>query len=367
MSRHRHSRYIFETTGNTRTFLHQPYINDLSIECPSCKSVVGAHEPYSHHWLDAEDVQHIKLGLAEKLLLKRIERQNIDTFLLCDESPVGRTSDFLLEAGMQAVPQLLRFLNFEASWLEVTIGFYVNVTKQRMYYESCPVVINHFLDIDESVDMIFSLLVEKIYTYVMVKQRVPMEACTVKRVKVIVKRHWNGRLHLPLQYRVKCDTRSQETCKTTEIDLPLLTESFVNYHGQRFGQFPASLQVNLYCLRVCASTKELYAVPYLISNDDVSNTPTFLIQTDVAGEFRGMYEIRNVRRFLKADSKDHVYVCRDCSSHFSERSLFALHKQINCGRGFVVWDIEGETPELYENCLPLPKKFFKFAWYGIAS
>ncbi|XP_034483090.1 protein terminus [Drosophila innubila] len=369
MSRHRQSRFIFETSENVRTFRHQPFISELSVECQSCQSRVRANEPYSHHWMSSEDGQHIKLSLEEKLLLKRIERERVDTFIMCDESAVGRTRDFLLDAGMEAVPQLLRFLNYEASQLEVTFGFYVNVTKKRLYYETFPIIIKHFLDIDETVDMVFTRMVEKISSYVLSTLRVPMEACTIKRLKLIVHRQFNSHLQLPLQYRVKSDVRVKATKIAKPVDLPLLTESYINYHGKRFGHFPDSLQVNLYCFRVCPRTKELYAVPYLIRSEDVNNTPTFLIQTDVAGEFRGMHEIRNVRRFLRSDPNDRVLVCRQCKAHFSSRLHFALHKYVDCGRGIVVMsldmDTDGESTEVYENCFSLPKQFFKFAWFAI--
>ncbi|ALC45032.1 CG6885 [Drosophila busckii] len=265
---------------------------------------------------------------------------------------------------MHAVPRLLRFLKYEANRLQVTIGFYVNVTKQRMYYESSPIAIAHHLDIEETVDMIFSLLLEKISSYVMMHQRVPLEACTIKRLKVIVKREWNGKLSLPLQYRVKCDGPAPGSIKES-VDLALLTQSFINYHGQRFGHFPISLRVNLFSLRVCATTKELYVVPYLLRSEDWTNTPTFLIQTNVTGEFQGLQEIHNVHKFLKEDSRDHVFECRLCKSHFADRTQFALHKQISCGSGFGVWHMDGDSIELYENCMQLSRDFLHFPWVGI--
>ncbi|XP_030571472.1 protein terminus [Drosophila novamexicana] len=367
MSRLSQSRFIFEMTENTRTFRHQRKINNQIINCPTCHSLVGANEPYSHHWLGNQDDQHINLGLDEKKLLKRIERERIETFFLCDESALDRTNEFLLQAGIEAIPQLLRFLIYEASRLELTVGFYVNVSKQHMYYESTPVKIDHHLDIKETVDMVFSILLEKISSFVLVQQRVPFEACTIKRLKVNVKRQLQGQQQIPLQYRVKCDARYPNTKNTTCVDLELLSKSFRSYHGQRFGHFPASLKVNLYCLRVCASTKELYAVPYLLRSEDVNTTPTFLILTNVAGEFQGMHEIRNVRRFLKADTKDHMLECRQCKSHFADRLQFALHRQIDCGGGFMIWHINPESVELYENCFLLPKQYFKFAWFGIRN
>ncbi|EDV98020.1 GH14371 [Drosophila grimshawi] len=358
MSSRNHSRFIFEMMENMRIFRHQRF----GVECPTCLSRVRADEPYRHHWLDDKADQHIKLGLTEKLLLKRIEREHIETFFLCDESAVGRTNEFLLEAGMEAVPQLLRFLSYEATRLEITVGFYVEATKQLMYYESIPVVINHYLDIKDTVDMVFSVLLEKISNYVLMKQRVPLEACTIKRIKLLVKRQWNEKLELPLQYRLKNDTKFLNANDASAVDLALLTDSYMSN-----GLFTDSLKVNLYCLRVCASTKELYAVPYLLRSEDVANTPTFLILSDVEGEFRGMHEIRNLRRFLRADSQDHSFECRKCKMHFSDRLQYTLHKQINCGSGFMVWHIDRDSTEFYENCLLLPRQFFKFAWFGIGN
>ncbi|KAH8274571.1 hypothetical protein KR044_013087 [Drosophila immigrans] len=366
MSRNRQSRFIFETLGNMRTFRHQPFLNDPSIECDSCHSPVAAEEPYSHHWLAGEDAQHIKLELEHKVLLKQFEKERIETFMLCDESAVGRTRNFLLEAGTEAVPQLLRFLNYEASELMVTIGFYVTACKERMYFESSPVNIKHFLDIEETVDMVFTRLVEKICSYVFVTLGVPLEACTIKRMKLRVQRLYGGQQQLPLQYRIKNDGRFKATENRTPVDLAWLSESYVNYHGKRFGVFPASLQVNLYCFRVCARTKELVVVPYLIKSEDVRNTPTFLIQTDVAGEFRGMHEIRNIRKFLRTDANDRAIDCRVCQAHLTSRMQFVLHKQIDCESGIMVLHMDGERPEVYENCIPLPKDFFKCAWFAIA-
>lgn len=369
MSRHRQPFFYFRVRGNTRTFCHKPLYQEFSQLCPTCDNQVGADEPFSHHWLNADDAQHIKLGLTEKILLKRIEREHIETFMLCDDSPVERTSQFLNEAGMEAVPQLLRFLNYEASRLEVTIGFYVNIGFQQMiYYEMCPVMINHFLDIEETVELIFQVMMEKILSYIEKRSLVRMEdSWTVKRLKVIVKRHWEPQLQmqLPMQYRVKNDKPIPAFARPPKVDLALLTESFLNYHGKRYAQFPASLKVNIFSLRVCASTKELFTVPYLISSHELSKMPTFLIQTNVVGEFQGFYQINNVGRFLKADSMDHCYICPDCYAHFSETSVYKLHKQINCGLSIVIMELDTERPEIYENCVPLPKEFFKFAWYGI--
>ncbi|XP_017872989.1 PREDICTED: protein terminus [Drosophila arizonae] len=206
MSRHVSSRYLFETVGNTRTFRHQSCINNQIFECQTCHNIVGKNEPYSHHWLNVSDNQHIKLSLEEKKLLKRIELQRIQTFFLCDESARSRTNEFLLEAGIEAVPQLLRFLNYGANRLEVTIGFHVTVLGKRMYCESTPVIIGNHLDIKETVDMLFSILLEKIASFVMVNHRVPLEACAIKRIKVMVMRQMFGKPQIPLQYRVKANT-----------------------------------------------------------------------------------------------------------------------------------------------------------------
>lgn len=300
-------------------------------------------------------------------LLKHIELERIQTFFLCDGSARSRTNAFILEAGTEAVPQLLRFLNFGAKQLEVTIGFYVSVARKRMYYESTPVrIVNHF-DIKETVDMVFSILLEKITSFVMLHHCVPLEACIIKRIKVIVMRQMIGKPQLPLQYRVKTNMNYFHNKQSTgvNVNITLLSKSIVSYHEQRLGNFPTSQKVNLYCMRMCSSTKEAFVVPYFLSDEDVNNTPTFLILTNVAGEFEGLHEIRNVRRFLKADSQDHIFECRQCKSHFADRSQYALHKQIACGAGFMVWQIEQDSTELYENCLLLPKQFFKFDWFGI--
>ncbi|KAH8371906.1 hypothetical protein KR093_009266 [Drosophila rubida] len=364
-SRLHQSRFIFQTIRDVRTFRHQPNFNDPSIECGSCYNVVAANEPYNHHWLTSEDAQHIKMDMDHKLLLQRIHVEHIVTFMLCDETPGNRTRAFVVEAGTEAVPHLLRFLNYEATGLEVTIGFFVKVCQQNFYCESHPVKIKHFLDIDLTVDMMFTRLVEKIANYAFITFNVTLEAICIKRMKVVVQRLWNGQQQLPLQYRVKNDDRFKPAENKHSVDLSLLHESFVNYHGKRFGDFPDSLQVNLYCFRVCARTKELFAAPYLIRNEDTKNTPTFLVQTDVAGEFRGMHEVYNIRKFLRSDPIDLIFDCRDCEGHFTNRVEFVMHKEMDCGGGITMLQLDGELPEIYENCFTLPKEIFKHAWYAI--
>lgn len=367
MSRHVSSRYLFETVGNARTFRHQRCINNQIFECQTCHNVVGRNDPYSHHWLNVPDNQHIKLSLEEKKLLKRIELQRIQTFFLCDESARSRTNEFLLEAGIEAVPQLFRFLNYGANRLEVTIGFYVTVVRKRMYYESTPVIIGNHLDIKDTVDMLFSILLEKIASFVLINYSVPLEACAIKRIKVMVMRQMFGKPQVPLQYRVKINTNYFHSNHTTsnKVNIRPLHKNFASSRQGTLGNFPTPLKFNLYCTRTCSSTKEIFLVPYLLRSEDIDNIPTFLILTNVTGEFIGLHEIRDVRRFLKTDSQDHIFECRQCNSHFADRSQYALHKQINCGAGFVVWHIDQESTELYENCLLLPRQYFKFAWFGI--
>ncbi|XP_017041478.1 protein terminus isoform X2 [Drosophila ficusphila] len=187
MARRTQSRYIFEVVENSRVFRHYFFVNgSRRADCTTCESRVPASEPYSHHWRN--DVKnnrshYIKMGSEEKQLLKAIEDQAVEEFILCDGSITARTNDFLLDAGMDAVPKLLRFLSFGTEKLEATVGFYVDVKKERMYYESSPLSIENHLDIGEAVDMIFSMLLEKISNYVLLHQRVPLEACVIRRMK----------------------------------------------------------------------------------------------------------------------------------------------------------------------------------------
>ncbi|KAH8267685.1 hypothetical protein KR026_003287 [Drosophila bipectinata] len=367
MSRRTESRFIFDIEENTRIFRHQRFVNgSRRTDCPSCESRVPSNEPYSHHWLN--DPNSIQLGKEEKTILKTIDDQHIETFILCDSSLPARTNDFLLDAGMDAVPQLLRFLSFGTEKLDATVGFYVDVKKERMYYESSPLTIENHLDIGEAVDMIFSMLLEKISNYVLLHQRVPLEACVIRRMKLTVRRHCHSstssyNYKLPLQYRVK---NAAGGSKTSNTELALIAENYLK-HPDKGRPIPQNLKLNLYCFRVCSTSKELYAVPYLLRGEDVENTPTFAIQTDVIGGFCGLQEVHNIRKFLRTDTKDRVTECRQCQAHFVDRVHFALHKQIDCGRGFMVWHMDKEAIELHENCLPLPKEFFKYEWIGVGG
>ncbi|XP_017072020.1 protein terminus [Drosophila eugracilis] len=378
MARRTQSRYTFEIVENWRVFRHQFFVNGTRrTDCNTCESRVSASDPYYHHWRN--DIQngrgyYIKLGSEEEQILKTIEKRGVEEFILCDGSITPRTNDFLLDAGMDAVPQLLRFLSFGTDKLEATVGFYVDVKKERMYYESSPLNIEHHLDIVEAVDMIFSMLLEKISNYVLLQQRVPLEACVIRRMKVTVKRFCHSPKEksksatiLPLQYRVKKAAECLGSgSNKTPSDLVKIAETYLSQENEG-RPIPASLKVNLYTFRVCNTSKELYVVPYLLHGDDVDSTPTFIIQTDVVGGFQGLLEVRNIRKFLRADSYDRVIECRQCQSHFVDPVHLALHKQISCGRNFMVWHMDMDAIELHENCLPLPKKYFKYEWIGLAS
>ncbi|KAH8368738.1 hypothetical protein KR084_010145 [Drosophila pseudotakahashii] len=375
MARRTQSRFIFDIVEDSRVFRHQFFVNgSRRAECTTCESRVPASEPYSYHWRN--DIKNkrnycIQLGSEEKQILKTIEDQAIEEFILCDGSITARTNDFLLDSGIDAVPQLLRFLSFGTDKLEASVGFYVDVKKERMYYESSPLNIEHHLDIGEAVDMIFSMLLEKISNYVLLHQKVPLEACVIRRMKVTVKRFCHSTKgkslsvsKLPLQYQVKnaAECLGSGSNKSSS-DLLKLAETYLTQDRP----IPPTLKVNLYSFRVCSTSKELYAVPYILRGDDVDNTPTFIIQTDVTGGFLGLLEVRNIRKFLRVDSQDRVFECRQCQSHFVDRVHFALHKQIACGRNFMVWHMDKDAIELHENCLPLPKEYFKYNWVGLAS
>ncbi|EDW94584.1 protein terminus [Drosophila yakuba] len=375
MARRTQSRYIFDIEDNYRVFRHQFFVNGARrADCTTCENRVPSSEPYHHHWRN--DIENnrshcIQIGSKEKDILNRIEDQAIEEFILCDGSIPPRTNDFLLEAGMDAVPQLLRFLSYGTEKLEATVGFYVDVKKERMYYESSPLNIENHLDIGEAVDMIFSMLLEKISNYVLLHQRVPLEACVIRRMKVTVKRFCvsskSNSCKLPLQYRVKNATEvNGKGSFKYSTDLAKLSETYIN-NKDKNQHIPATLKINLYTFRVCRTSKELYAVPYLLRGDDVENTPTFIIQTDVVGDFQGLLEIRNIRKFLRVDTQDRVFECRQCQSHFVDRVHLALHKQISCGRNFMVWHMDKDAIELHENCLPLPKEYFKYEWVGLAG
>ncbi|XP_062136387.1 protein terminus-like [Drosophila sulfurigaster albostrigata] len=367
MRAHYLSRFVFETTSNVRTFRHQPSIHHPHVECASCHSPVEANEPYSHHWLSCEDAQHTKLDLEKKLLLRQIEKERIETFMICDETQqYGGVEEFLLQAGTQALPQLLRFLKYKASELVVTMGFYVSVPGKRFYFESYSFSIKHFLDIEATVDMVIGRLAQKICSYMYMAEGVTLDSCAIRRIKLTVKRLNNGPEVLPLQYRIKNSGgfKAKDNNKKP-VNLSLLNESYLNYHGKRFGKFPDSLQVNLYCFHVCPETKELIAVPYLIRSEDVKNTPTFVIQTDVTGEFSGMYEVRNIRRFLRTEPNDRFVECSVCIGAFTSRMHFVLHKQMDCGNEVEVLQMDGESFETYDNCITLPKEFFKLDFIGI--
>ncbi|KAH8406360.1 hypothetical protein KR215_011904 [Drosophila sulfurigaster] len=327
MRAHYLSRFVFETTSNVRTFRHQPSIHHPHVECASCHSPVEANEPYSHHWLSCEDAQHTKLDLEKKLLLRQIEKERIETFMICDE------------------------------------------TQQyggRFYFERYSFSIKHFLDIEATVDMVIGRLAQKICSYMYMAEGVTLDSCAIRRIKLTVKRLNNGPEVLPLQYRIKNSGgfKAKDNNKKP-VNLSLLNESYLNYHGKRFGKFHDSLQVNLYCFHVCPETKELIAVLYLIRSEDVKNTPTFVIQTDVTGEFRGMYEIHNIRRFLRTEPNDRFVECSVCMGAFTSRMHFVLHKQMDCGNEVEVLQMDGESFETYENCITLPKEFFKLDFIGI--
>ncbi|XP_011195365.2 protein terminus-like [Zeugodacus cucurbitae] len=361
------SSYTFSIEGNTRTFHHRWCTAGRTYECDACSSSCDVRAGYEKHW---SNVGRSLCSNEQRTQLKIIEEQRITNFILCNDHNRS-TNEFLLDAGIQAIPQLLCLLFHDTARLHFRLSFYTRILNETDFlFASSELTLEHHLDIGETVDVLFLMLLEKIKAYMYACYPTRAAEYSVKRIKIYVRRELNSnssslnappKCILPLQYRVKHATAAPAT-------KPISAET--------------AADANLYCFRVCARTQELYVVPYQLGKrpsntcsievpraqqtwDRVGCGAHYIMLQSVDGAHQQLLEISNISRFLRTDEDDHVHTCSHCKANFTQRTKLQLHKALACGRGFEVLHLASGNLEIYENCLQMRCDNYNWPLYGI--
>ncbi|XP_017469552.1 PREDICTED: protein terminus-like [Rhagoletis zephyria] len=379
------SSYTFSIAGSVRTFHHRWYMGGRVYECDACSSSCDIRACYSQHWQPAltacaldisDDISRPLCSTEQRAQLAIVAARRINTFILCNErTSIRNPSEFLLDAGINAVPQLLRLLFHGVSRLHVRLGFHTRAYNGAdLLFNSSELALEHHLDIGESVDMLFLMLLERIEAYMYVRYPTRAAEYCVKRIKIHVRRETLTKsgesastlatdATLPLQYRIKHATAMPRDALSVE----------------------ATATANIYCFRVCARTQELYAVPYQLGKcringgggeKDESNIlrwpwdtegcgSHYIMLQSVEGKLQQLLEITNLYRFLRTEADDRVHMCTRCRANFTQRTRLQLHKSLDCGRGFEVLHLDSNYLEIYESCLQMRCANYKWPLYGI--
>ncbi|XP_018798151.1 PREDICTED: protein terminus [Bactrocera latifrons] len=364
-----HSSYTFSIEGSTRTFHHRWRMAGRVYECDACGTTCDVRAAYSQHW---SSVGRTHCSAEQRTQLKTIEEQRINNFILCNERNRS-TNEFLLDAGIQAIPQLLRLLFHDAGRLHFRLSFYVRALNETDFlFCSSELAIEHHLDISETVDVLFLMLLEKIEAYMYACYPTRAAEYSVKRIKIYVRRELNRtesvsttkapmKCILPLQYRVKHATAAPSAQAVSAS---------------------VAADANLYCFRICARTQELYVVPYQLGKcpsnacdsevqraqqtwDRIGCGAHYIQLESIDGAQQQLLEISNITRFLRTDEEDHVHTCVQCKANFTQRTKFQLHKALDCGRGFEVLQLDSDNLEIYEHCLQMRCDNYKWPLFGI--
>ncbi|XP_005191775.2 protein terminus-like [Musca domestica] len=410
------SSYTFVTSGGQRRFVHRwQYENNEVIECNKCGSSCKETDAYGKHWsqpktLDDNDSNNnnkdgsIDISRTAKTPIalststssstsssssltssdksfgrittlmdskEIIVSKNVESFMLCASKAVSDSQQFLLDAGIKAVPDLLASLyamyggGHSHRLLLVAVGFYVTIGGETFMLQTTELTIKHHYDIRESVDMIFAMLLEKLRNFLACRSESngfgKQEAYSIKRIRIKVRKQQlqQESMPLPLHYARKQTNMEMSGTTANRNELASLTAWFRQHLltseplDSQMSPFPC----NLYCFQECPNSLELYVVPYHLgsSSNDLYKSRSFIILCDIKGRFMELQEITNIRRFLHHATEDRVLWCPRCQQCFVEHSKLALHKMLQCGRGFEILQLDSDFIEIYENCLLLEK------------
>ncbi|XP_054728597.1 protein terminus [Anastrepha obliqua] len=366
------SAYTFSITGTTRTFHHRWFMGGRIYECDACSNSCDMRAAYSQHWQPVAACAHGTSNSNRPLCsaeqreqLETIAMRHVDTFILCNEQGnAAHPKEFLIDAGVNAVPQLLRLLFHGAARLRLRMSFYTRpYSGADLLFNSSELVIQHHLDIAECVDMLFLMLLEKIEAYMYARFPAHAEEYCVKRI----------RLHVQRETYTKGE-------KTSMVNATLPLQYGVKYAASLPAQVISDKTIaaaTLYCFRTCARTHEIYAVPYQLGKcrsgaeddrqpwDTVGRDAQFIMLQNIDGQLQQLFEITNLQRFLRTDTGVCVHTCTQCHQNFTHRTKLLIHKSLDCGRGFEVLRLASNYSEIYKNCLPMRCDNYKWPLFGI--
>ncbi|XP_002008621.2 protein terminus [Drosophila mojavensis] len=367
------SSFVFSNEGDQQTFHHQWYVEGQLHECSTCRSSIDADEPPSQHWLRRGEQQQPQLTKQQQAVLDIIEARQLETFFFCDESAQQKLDEFLAETCSTSVPELLRWMFHNGTQrLEFQVACYVLVQNQVHICQSGTVVVQHHYDIEECVSVVYELLTQRIQNYLCSSHDVSLDECSITRIRVQLKRKReesetlsaNSLATLPLALQLSHSSSTTTTTTTTsESELASLRAVYVKHQRECNGYFPPNMRVNLYGLQQCLTTKELYVVPYHIS-ETLQQRPNknFLILNDIMGRFQRLHELHTPIQPSRGRSRP--YKCRRCRALFKKRSRLHIHQQLRCGQDFSLDSIHPDIVEVYEQCLPVSRSPSQYTCYG---
>ncbi|EDV94262.1 GH11100 [Drosophila grimshawi] len=370
------SSFVFSSEGTQQSFHHQWHVGEQLHECSSCYSSIDADEPPSQHWLRHAEDQRPQLSKQQQAVLDIIEARQIETFFFCDESAQHQLQQFMAETCDRAVPELLRWMFHNGTQrVEFNVACYVHVQNQVLIFQSGTLCVQHHYDIEECVSVVYELMTQRIANYLCSSHDVSLEECSITRMRIQLKRRRDDNESsespsaLPLQLRQESITgNSTSSSSSSETELASLRAAYVKHQRECNGYFPSNMRVNLYGLQQCRITKELYVVPYHIS-ETLQQRPNknFLILNDIMGQFQRLHELHapvaaanNSNR-----SRSRPLKCRRCRVEFKCRSRLHIHQELRCGQDFSVDSMHPDIVEVYEQCLPISRCASQYACYGI--
>ncbi|XP_023176646.2 protein terminus-like [Drosophila hydei] len=361
------SSFVFSNEGDQQTFHHQWRVEGQLHECSTCRSSIDADEPPSQHWLRRGEQLQPQLTKQQQAVLDIIEARQLETFFFCDESAQQKLDDFLAETCSSAVPELLRWMFHNGTQcLEFHVACYVLVQNQVHICQSGTVLVQHHYDIEECVSVVYELLTQRIQNYLRSSHDVGLDECSITRIRVQLKRKraesdTMNLTSLPLPLQLSQATSGHSG--TSESDLASLRAAYVKHQRECNGYFPPNMRVNLYGLQQCQTTKELYVVPYHIS-ETLQQRPNknFLILNDIMGQFQRLHELHTPIGPIRSRSRP--YTCRRCRAQFKQRSRLHIHQQLRCGQDFSLDSIHPDIVEVYEQCLPVSRSASQYTCYG---
>ncbi|XP_022217651.1 protein terminus-like [Drosophila obscura] len=384
------SSFVFTNEDTTQTFHHRWYAQGQMHECATCYSCIDADEPPSQHWVrGGENSQGLKLSKQQQAVLDIIEARQIETFFLCDESAKDKLDHFMGETCARGVPELLRWMFHNGTFsVEFNLACYVNVMNQVLIFQSGNLRVDHHYDIEECVSVVYEMLMQRIENYLSCSSEYGLDECSITRIRVQVKRQrqdvdspaMESSFALPLQLRQEeeCSASASSSSSTSEAELTSLKAAYLKHYRECLGYFPPNMRVNLHGLQQCKTTKELYVVPYHIS-ETLQQLPNknFLILNNIMGQFQRLHELptpimgsasaSSAPSTSSPTSPTRPLQCRRCRTHFTRRSKLHIHQQLHCGQDFSVDSMHADIVEIYEQCLPISRNVFQYACYGITK
>ncbi|EDW94609.2 uncharacterized protein Dyak_GE19957 [Drosophila yakuba] len=309
------SSFVFTNEETTQTFHHQWFAQGQLHECATCYSSIDADEPPSQHWLrGGEASQGLQLTKQQQAVLDIIEARQIETFFFCDESSKDKLEHFMGETCARGIPELLRWM-FQNNTVavEFNLACYVNAMDQVLIFQSGSLRVDHHYDVDESVGVVYEMLMQRIENYLNCSSEYGMAECSITRLKVQVKR-----------------------------------------------------------IRVDAEDSSSFALPLQLQEDEGLTTTTgcSTSENNIMGQFQRLHELSTPVNSIERDQTSSPLKelhCRRCRTQFSRRSKLHIHQKLRCGQDFSVDSMHADIVEIYEQCLPISRSVFQHACYGITK